>query len=155
MEDRGLLLHLCQRQDAADAKQYLLTHAEFGFTLIQRVGQQAIALAVLGDIGVEQVKRDATNLQFPNFGAHQVGTNRNVHMGARINDWPTVKVVVWVQYAGTAIAAEFLQVIALSIEKPNAHERDAQVRCALQVVARQDSKSTGVLLHAFVNGKLA
>ena len=39
MEDRGLLLHLCQRQDATDAKQYLLTHAEFRFALIQGVGQ--------------------------------------------------------------------------------------------------------------------
>ena len=76
-------------------------------------------------------------------------------MCARINDWPTVKVVVWVQYARTAIAAEFLQVIALPIEKSNAHQWDAQVRCALQMVACQDPESAGVLLHAFVNGKLA
>ena len=34
MEDRGLLFHLCQRQDATDSKQYLLTHTEFWFTLI-------------------------------------------------------------------------------------------------------------------------
>ena len=155
VEDSGLLLQLAERKDAADAEQHLLAHAELGLALVEGLREETIALAVLGDVRVEEIQRDAAHLKLPDLGAHHVAADRAVDVRARVHHREALEVVARVQDARGAVAAEFLQVIALPVQEADADERDAQVGGALQVVARQDAQAAGVLLHALVDGELA
>jgi hypothetical protein len=52
-----------------------------------------------------------------------------------------------------AVAIEALAEISLAIKQAHADQRDAQIGSALDVIARQDSKSTGIDRQRFVHAK--
>ena len=50
---------------------------------------------------------------------------------------------------------ELLDVITMSVQEPDADERNAEVGCTLDMVTCQDAKSTRILLHALVECEFA
>src|SRR5947199_1465680 len=71
--------------DAADAEHDLLSHSHFEVATVKLGGDESIFRVVLRDIGVEQVKLDATDMKLPNASVNIAVQNSNGH-----EQWPLV-----------------------------------------------------------------
>ncbi len=68
MTDIGLHAHRHQRANTADAHQNLLTNALAAVAPVKPIGDVAVVGTwVVGDIGIQQVKRDTPHLDFPDL----------------------------------------------------------------------------------------
>src|SRR5947207_1426454 len=68
-----------QGAQAADAEHDFLTNARVLIPAIQVTGDPAIVLAVLGQVGIEQIERHAADLGDPYAGVEATAGERHLH----------------------------------------------------------------------------
>ena len=74
---RGVVAERAQDAHAADAEDDLLLHARFAIAAVQARRELAIPRRVLGQVGVHQVQRDATQLDVPHRHQHGAVAERH------------------------------------------------------------------------------
>ena len=146
VEDLAVLTNRLERTHAADAEEDLLAQAVLGAAAVQAVGDAALVVRVVVDVGVEQVERDPPDLPAPHLcvagGARQV--DRHSDPFDRL-EGHRVRVELHVALALPAVGVELLAEVALAVEQADADERDAERRRRLQVVAGEHAEAAGVL----------
>ena len=131
-------------------EQDLLPDAHLQVAAVQLVRDVAVLRAVVRDVGVQQVERDAAHPAPPHLRPHHPpGIRRRPRAtGCAValrtgSTRQVVEVVVRVRLLLPARRVQILPEIALLIEQPHAHQRHAQVAGRFQVVARQHPQAAG------------
>ena len=73
----GVRSELAQRPHAADAQDELLVEAHLAAADVQDVGDRAVRVVVVGDVGVEQQDRHAADLGHPHGGVQVAAGQRD------------------------------------------------------------------------------
>ena len=112
----------------------------------------ASCLVVAGNVRVEQEQGHAANLGLPDVGVQgAAGGERDLDdaglaaLFAKERQRETVGVEDRVALVLPALTGERLGEVAGLVEQADAHDRDAEVRSGLEVVAGEDAEATGVL----------
>src|SRR5205085_5850570 len=110
-----------QSVDAADTEHNLLSHSHFEVATVKLGGDESIFRVVLRNIGVEQVKFDATDLKLPNASVHIAVQNRHRHQCAIVApDFPDrkiMKILIETDHVLDPVLVDFLPEISVSIEQ--------------------------------------
>ena len=158
--DRGREVELAQRPDAADAEDELLVEAHLAAADVQDVGDRAVRVVVVGDVGVEQQDRHPADLGDPDGGVQVAAGERHAD-GERLaqpverpQDRQPRELVVRVRVLLVAVRVDRLAEVALAVHQPHADERQGHVRGGLHVVAGEDAEAAGVDPEALVEAVL-
>ena len=151
--DRG------ERARAADAEHDLLLEARDAVAAVEAVGDVAVALAVLRQVGVEEVQRDVADPRLPDLDEHFALRERRFDaqvapVRAHRLDRQVVEVRVVVLGALAALAVDRLHEVALAVEQADGDERQLEVARRLAVVAGEDAEAAGVDRQALVHAEL-
>ena len=150
MPHAGIQPHGPQRPDSADAQDPLLAQPVVQAAAIQLAAQLPVLRLVLLEVGVEQIERVPPHHQFP--GADPHGPAGGAHgrdpglpaLAPHRNEWSDGEVEPLVPVLLPAIHGQVLIEIAPGIHEPDAHQRQAQIRGRLQVVAGEHAQAAGV-----------
>ena len=153
-------VELAQRPDAADAEDELLVEPHLAAADVQDVGDRAVRVVVVGDVGVEQQDRHPADLGDPDGGVQVAAGERHAD-GERLaqpverpQDRQPRELVVRVRVLLVAVRVDRLAEVALAVHEPHADERQGHVRRGLHVVAGEDAEATGVDPDALVEAVL-
>ena len=148
VEHLGLDAHGLQRPDPADAQQDLLAQPVLGVAAVEPVGDAAQVVAVLLDVGVEEVQRHPAHVRLPQLRHQRVLVGGQVHLDPHVltqRERHDVRVEQQVALLLPAVGVEALAEVAVAVEQAHAHQRHAQVARRLEVVAGQDAQAARVL----------
>jgi hypothetical protein len=141
-----------QRAHAADAEQHLLQQAVLAAPAVQPVGDLADGSGVVLVVGVEQQQRHPADVRHPDARGQRLGARHPDGDGrgaavvlTQLGEWQPVGVDDRVALLLPAFTAQRLDEVAVPVEQPHAHDRDAQVAGGLEVVAGEDTQAAGVL----------
>ncbi len=156
--DAGLDPERRERADAADSEQELLTNARRRVPSVEPRGERAVVATL--HVGVEQIERDAPHIEPPDLGAERLA--RRAHFDrdrlavrvARLTDRQLRPVRDRVLRVLLALDVDALLEVRLAIEEPDGHQWDAEVRGALEVVARQHAETAAVDRQRLVEPEL-
>ncbi len=148
-----------ERAHAADAEQQFLPDADPVVAAIEPRGQLAIFGQVAFDVRIEQEQRIAADRQLPHARGDRPGPglDRDRHRHALAERRPhreRAVIDVDVVLVLPPVAIEALPEIALVVVQADADERDAEIRRALDVIAREDAETAGVDGQRFVDAEL-
>ncbi len=138
------------RPDAADAQDELLVQAHLAAADVQDVGDRSVLDGVLGDVGVEEEDRHATDLRQPDGdrqhapGQLQVDCQRQALLILDPRERQAGQVVVGVVVLLVAVRVDRLAEVALAVEQPDTEERQGHVAGRLHVIAGQDPEAARV-----------
>ena len=118
--------------DAADTEHDLLSHSHFEVAAVKLGGDESIFRVVLRDIGVEQVKFDATDLKLPNASVNIAVQNPHCHQQCAIvaPDFPDrqmMKVLIETDGVLDPVLVDFLPEISVSIEQADGDKIQVEV----------------------------
>jgi len=121
-----------QSVDAADTEHNLLSHSHFEVAAVKLGGDESIFRVVLRDIGVEQVKFDATDLKFPDAGVNIAIQNPHRYQQRAIvaPDFPDrqmMKVLIETDGVLDPVLVDFLPEISVSIEQADGNKIQVEV----------------------------
>ena len=139
-----------QRAQTTDAEHDLLANAGVLIAAVQVAGDPAVVLAVVGQIGVQQIQRHAPNRGHPDAGEHGAARERDLddHWCARrIQDrayGERVGVEPIVGFALVASIVDDLAEVSVAVQQPDGDQRQAQVTGCLEVVASQHTQPARV-----------
>jgi hypothetical protein len=160
VEDRGVHAERAQHAHAADAQDDLLAQAHGAVAAVEAVGDLLVLRGVAVDVRVHQVQRHAAHLHLPDRDLDRAAAQRDVehHAPARgAQHGPhgrDVPVHVLVHVLLPAVGGDLLHDVALRVHEAHAHQRHAEVRGGLAVVAGQDAQAAGVDLQGVVHAEL-
>ncbi|MNS67621.1 hypothetical protein D3C72_1008770 [compost metagenome] len=139
-----------ERAHAADAEDDLLGDAHVVVAAVELRAEAAVFGGVAVDVGVQEVDRDAADLDAPDLGedgaAGQLDVDDDlvaVGRGGRL-DRQLGEVELVVLGLLHAVGAQLLTEVALVVEQAHRHEGDVQVARGLAVVAGQDAQAARV-----------
>ena len=150
-----------QGHDAADAQHHLLADAHVAVAAVQPGGDGAVLRRVLRDVGVEQIQRHAADLDAPD--AARAPRGRGTACGSVIgapsrlqfrDERQVEEIVFGIAFLLPAIDGEILAEVALAVHQADAHQRQAEIAGALEVIAGQHAEAAGIDGHALVNAEL-
>ena len=151
--------HRAERAHPADAEQQLLADAYALVAAVEARGQLAVLRLVAFDVRIEQQQRAAADRQLPDARHDGPGPCLDGHdhghaVYERRPDRQLTVIERQVVFVLPAVDVEPLPEVALVVVEPDADERDAEVRRALDVVARQDAEAARVDGQRLVNAEL-
>jgi hypothetical protein len=160
VEDRRVGSKATKRAHATDAEHHLLLQAVLAVAAVQPVRDRARPLGIAVDIGIEQVQRDAPDLDPPDLHAHRHECARLVgYLDDRAHvlecEGEPPRVVFRVALGLPVARVELLPEVALAVEEPDGDERHAEVRGRLQMVSREHAEPARVDRKARVEAELA
>ena len=143
-----------QRADPSDAEDDLLTEPVLFVAAVETIGHRNDVGRVSGNVGVEQVERDPSDIDTPDL--HQRGHPGEVDLDDHIglDDAECVRVDRFVSLFLPSVGVEALAEIALGIEQTDADEGHAEIRRCLEVIAGQNPEAAGVLRERFGDPEL-
>ena len=165
MEHGGLQTDRLERPHAADPEHDLLADARIDVAAVKRIGDVAILRQyVLRNVGIQQVERDPSYIQFPHLDIHvaggqlhrdfQVVALRVLHRDQR----QRIEIVGRIALLLPPVRIEHLPEIPLLIEQPDAHQRVILVARRLQMIAGKDAQTARIhrqaLGEAIFRGKI-
>ena len=137
---------------APDAEQQLLQKTVLSPAAVETVGDGAELLRVLGDVGVEQKERHATDGELPDAGRERLAVGKGEHdlrrraVGrAEHAHGQSVGVEHGVALELPALPGDRLAEVAGAVEEADADDRHTEVGRRLEVVAREDAEAARVL----------
>ena len=137
---------------ATDPQQHLLQEPVLGATAVEPVGDLALGRGVALGVGVEQEQGHAADLRLPDLGVQGAAARQADLDGQRAAvgvaqeaDRQVVGIQDRVVLLLPALGVEGLLEVAGAIEQADAQDRHAEVAGRLEVVAREDAETTGVL----------
>src|SRR5262249_34090949 len=149
-----------QRANAADTQDHLLADAHVGVAAVELGGDAPVLGGVLWDVGIEQVERNAADLDAPDAGPDFAARERHTDqerrtVWLRFGDERQVEEVVFrIAFLLPAIDVEILAEVTLAVHQADAHEGNAEVAGGLEVVAGEHAEASRVDRHAFVDAEL-
>ncbi len=158
--DRGRDAHRRQGLHAADAQQDLLADAQLAVAAVEAAGDHAVAAGVGGDVGVQQVQLDPADGDAPDLrldGAARILDADRQRPAAGLShqlDRHVERIVLGVGLLLPAVEVQVLAEVALLIHQADADDRDAEVRGALEMIAREDAQAARVDRQALVQTEL-
>jgi hypothetical protein len=121
---------------------------------------QAISLFVRRDVRIQQVKRDAADLDEPRLGAHAAAAHQDFdqhrlarfvrHLLNRQHGRMGFAVVLFLP----AVAPQALAKIAVAINQADGDERQAEVARRFQMIAREHAQPAGIERQGVVDSVL-
>ncbi len=141
-----------ERADAADAQQELLQQAMLSPAAVQAVGDRSQRVVVLGDVRVEKQEADAADRRLPDPRVQRTALGKcecdlhgcSVRLPEHGKRQP-VRIEHRVALHLPAVGRDRLREVSGPVEEADPDERDPEVGGALQMVARQNAESTGIL----------
>ena len=132
VEDVRLDPERAQGVDAADAEHDLLSHSHFEIAAVKLGGDESIFRVVLRDIGVEQVKIDATDLKLPDMGVNIAVQNPHCHQQCAIvapdfADRQMMKVLIETDRVLDPVLVDFLPEISVPIEQADGDKIQVEI----------------------------
>ena len=159
VDDFGLASQRAQRPHATDAEQNFLLEAVFVVATVKLVGDGLVFAAVRIDFRVEQIQRNASDLDFPDLRpdfAPRVVHGNQQRLAVRPGLQFTRQIVEIVRVQIFLLIAFMVQVLAeitVVVEETHGDERDAERGRGLQMIAGEQSQTTGVNREAFVQAE--
>ena len=128
----GSIPSALKRVDAADTEHDLLSHSHFEVAAVKLGSDESIFRVVLRDIGVEQVKFDATDLKLPDFERKHRDPESARHQQRAIvaPDFPDrqmMKILIETDGVLDPVLVDFLPEISVSIEEADGDEIQVEV----------------------------
>ena len=160
MRDRRRDAQHSQRAHAADAEQEFLANPHPVVAAIEAGGELPILRTVALDVGIEQQQRVASHRQLPH--ARRDGGRARVdghdhrrarRVGRRLHG-QQAPIDIDVVFLLVALVVEPLPEVRLVVVEPDAHQRDAEIGGALDVIARQDAQAARVDRNGLVQAEL-
>src|SRR5208283_2135385 len=139
-----------QRAQTAYTQQYFLVHTHAAIAAVQTRSHIAVFGSIAVYIGVEEKQITTADFHAPNFRIDRTMSGVDLHHdGSAIDSYggfhgQVVDIDFEVLFALPAVAIQALTEISLAIKQAHGNQRDAQIGGALNVIAGQNSKSTGV-----------
>ena len=149
-----------QGAHAADAQDDLLLQAHFRIAAVELVGDVLVVVLIGGDVGVEQIERNAPHLHLPDLRVdvaarkiHADAERLAVRVRLRLHRH-VIEIVVGVALLLPAVGVERLAEVALLIQQAHADERDAQIAGRFEMVAGENAQAAGVDRQALGQAEL-
>ena len=148
------------RPDAADAEDQLLVEPHLAAADVQDVGDRAVRLVVLGQVGVEQQDRHPPDLGEPDRDGEVPARQRHGHRQRQPvlvldpAERQAREVVVGVVVLLVAVGIDRLAEVALAIQQPDADRGEGHVARGLHVVAGEHAQAARVDAERFVEAVL-
>src|SRR5205823_8470339 len=144
--------------DAADTEHDLLPHSHFEIAAVKLGCDESIFRAVLRDIGVEQVKFDASDLKFPNAGVNIAVQNPHRHQKCAIvaPDFPNrqmMKILIEADRVLDSVLVDFLPEISVSVEQADGDKVQIAVAGRFAMIAGENAETAGIIRDGFVESK--
>ena len=122
VEDFGVDAERAERFDATDAKHDLLAHSHLEIAAIKLRGNETILRAVFRRIGIEQIKIDSANAEFPNLSEDIAVQNPNGNAKIRaltlhLANRQVMKILVQVDRVLQAFLVNLLPEVAVPVEQ--------------------------------------
>src|ERR1700687_3468275 len=154
-----------QSAQPAHAQKKFLMHAHAAVAPVQTRGHLAVLGSIAFHVGVEEKKIATTHFHAPYFRVDSAVAGIDLHQD-RSAIFPNGRFHRKLAYVGLevlfvlpAVAIETLAEISLAIKQAHANQRDPEIGSALDVIAGQNSKSTGIhrkrLVHAKLRGEIS
>ncbi|CAB4903145.1 unannotated protein [freshwater metagenome] len=153
VEARGRDAEGFECPDAPDAEHQFLAQAVLLIAAIQTVGDGAHGRGVRLEIGVEQIERDATDVDAPDLGLRRDRTERGIDDDPGIGSAEHHRILLLVAL-GLATVDHGLLEEPLAIEQAHAEEREVLVAGCLQVIASEDPEASRILRQRLVDAEL-
>ena len=123
---------------SADPEKNLLPDTHFQIPAIKLRGNLAVFGPVGRQIRVQQKKLDPADIHVPDLRVHLSVRQFDGHFHVWNElDRPRVEIIVFKSFLLPAGGIEVLPEIPLLVEKPDTHERKAQIAGGFQMIARQ------------------
>src|SRR2546422_760216 len=106
-----------------------------------------VSFIICCDVGVKQVKRNATDVSLPNLSAHRALANcefdeqRCTLLVLDQLDWQLRRVRLDIIFFLPTIAPQALSKISVSVKQPDRNQRQAKIARRLQMISGQDSQA--------------
>ena len=139
---------------ATDAKHGLLAEPVLHVAAVEAVGDEPVLGCVALNIGVEQVQRNTPDVDPPDGNLYVRARNADRDRDARIGECHRPRVELREVLPLPALCVEPLAEVALSVEQTDGDQRDAEVRCSLQVIAGKYPEPTRVLRQCLGEAEL-
>ena len=150
MKDVRLDVQATKQAHAADSKQHLLHDARLAVAAVEMPCHKAVCLFILFDVCVEQVERDAPDINAPRLRFDIAATHQDFDVDGRAlfifdllnrkHVWMSFTVVFFLP----AVASQALTKISVAIEQPDSDERHTQIARGFQVIAREHPQPAGI-----------
>ena len=150
-----------QSAQAAHAEQQFLMHAHPAVAPIQPRCHLAVFRGIALHVGVEQKHITSAHFHAPYFCIDRtmpgidLHHNRSAVLPDRRFHRQLVEVGFEVLFMLPAVAIQALAEISLAVKQAHADQWDAQIGSTLDVIARQNAKSTGIDRKRFVHAKFS
>ena len=133
---------LVQRPHAADAEDDFLAHPHFEIAAVKLGGDQPIFRVVLRDVGIEQVKADAADLELPDFRENLSpkeadGDQQRLRVFPHLLDRQMMEILVEADGVLDAFLIDLLFEIAVPVEQPDGDKFEVEIAGGFAVIARR------------------
>ena len=160
VQHAGRDAHGLQRAEAADAQQQFLADSNAPIAAVEPRSQFAILRRISFDVRIEQQQIAASHLHAPDLGADRAAARLDLH-GDRLALGPDGRfhghladVGLQIFFLLPAVLVQALPEIALAVKQADAHQRNPQVGCALDVIAGEHAQAAGINGKRFVQAEL-
>ena len=135
-----------ERAHAADPEKQLLADPVLAVARVERVGEQ---------VDVEQIERHATpDVVAPHVRGDRLACEVDLDRHRLAVQAERLRVDGGVRLGLAALVAQALREVTAAIEQPDADERQAELRCGLEVVAGEDAEPARVDRQVHVDAEL-
>ena len=160
MVDVGLDAQSLEQQHAADAQQVLLLDAVLPVATVELVGDLAVIVAVLVDVGVQQIKGHTAHIGLPHVDIDVAAGVRHF-MNQLISmlvedrlDGKLVEVLGLVVGNLLSIHRQGLGKVTIAIQEPHGGHVDTAVAGLLDIVTGKDTQATRIYLEGVAQAVL-
>ena len=155
VEHLGVDAQRAKGSHTADAEDDLLAQAVLDVAAVQPVGDLCReSRALPRHRSVEQVQRDAADVDPPHLDVRHVAGEVDAHRHAGRRDRQPGAVEAWESLLLPAVGVEPLAEVALGVEQADADERHAEIASRLEVIAGEDPETTGILRESLGDAEL-
>ena len=143
-----------EHEDTANAQHVFLLDAVLPVATIELVGDRAVKVAVLVDVGVEQVQFHASHVHLPDVGIHHASRIRHLEhhlLSVLVNHWFNWQVVevLWLIVGDLlSVHRERLSEISITIQETHCCHVDAAVARLLDIVTSEDTQAARINLQS-------
>ena len=155
--DIHLNAQLLQRQDTTDTEQIFLLHTVLPVAAIESVGDTLVKLGVHLIVSIEEIECHASYVHLPYEGMHGESSEGHINyylLALAVEhalDGHTVEVLRLILCNLLSVHREGLSKVAITIEETDGSHINVGVRSLLHIVARQNTKTTGIDLDVVVH----
>src|ERR1043166_7396308 len=122
-------------------------------------GDEPVIRVIFRDVGIKQIKVDATNGQLPDLCKYIApkelhGDDERFIVLANFSDRQVMKILIERNAFLPAFLVDLLFEITVAVEQSNRTEVQIKIAGAFAMISRENAQTAGVIRHAFMKAKL-